>query len=120
MQYIRSTPNESGAYQGPQSSPFSGSLILTDEQAATLISYNGFVTLTEEDGAVTAVTPNTEAWEAWKASLPAPADPEPTAEEKISTLEAENKLLAAQVSALTDQNDFQESLIVELAGVVYA
>lgn len=33
---------------------------------------------------------------------------------------AENKLLSQQVSALTDQNDFQEELIVELASVVYA
>lgn len=50
---------------------------------------------------------------------PAP-DPEPTTEDRVAVLEAENKTLKAQVSALTDQNDFQEELIVELAGVVYA
>lgn len=50
---------------------------------------------------------------------PAP-DPEPTTEDRVAALEAENKTLKAQVSALTDQNDFQEELIVELAGVVYA
>ena len=50
---------------------------------------------------------------------PAP-DPEPTADERISALEAENQLLNQQVAALTDQNDFQEELIVELANIVYA
>lgn len=47
-------------------------------------------------------------------------DPAPTTEDRVAALEAENKTLKAQVSALTDQNDFQEELIVELAGVVYA
>lgn len=32
----------------------------------------------------------------------------------------ENRLLTAKVAALSEQNDFQEELIVELAGVVYA
>ena len=50
---------------------------------------------------------------------PAP-DPEPTADERISALEAENHLLNQQVASLTDQNDFQEELIVELANIVYA
>lgn len=31
--------------------------------------YNGFVTLTVEGDAVTAMEPNVEAWEAWKATL---------------------------------------------------
>ena len=44
------------------------------------------------------------------------AEPVPTNAE----LAAENKLLRQQVAALTDQNDFQEELIVELAEVVYA
>ena len=35
-------------------------------------------------------------------------------------LAAENKLLKEQVAALSDQNDFQEELIVELANIVYA
>ena len=35
-------------------------------------------------------------------------------------LAEENKLLRQQVAALSDQNDFQEELIVELAEVVYA
>ena len=47
-------------------------------------------------------------------------DPSPTTEDRVAALESENKTLKAQVTALTDQNDFQEELIVELAGVVYA
>lgn len=81
MKYIRATPNPSGAYPAPQSNPFPGSIALTDEQAATLIQYNGFVDVTKIGDTVT-VTPSTEAWEAWKASLPAAEpDPKPTAED---------------------------------------
>lgn len=47
-------------------------------------------------------------------------EPEPTTEERIAALEDENHLLSQQVTALTDQNDFQEELIVELANIVYA
>ena len=44
-----------------------------------------------------------------------------TAEQKrITALESENKILSQQVAALSDQNDFQEELIVELANIVYA
>ncbi len=91
MLYIRPTPNESGAYPAPQSTSFPGALILTGEQAARLVAYNGFVTLTVEDGDVTTVTPNTEAWEAWKSSLPAQAEPEPTAEDLTLDLLAEHE-----------------------------
>ena len=48
-------------------------------------------------------------------SGPAPVLP-PSNEE----LAAENKRLKEQVAALSDQNDFQEELIVELANIVYA
>ena len=39
---------------------------------------------------------------------------------RISVLQSENSLLRQQVAALSDQNDFQEELIVELANIVYA
>jgi hypothetical protein len=54
--------------------------------------------------------------------LPEPPQPEPTpsTDERIATLEQENKLLTQQVDALSSQNDFQEELIVELANIVYA
>ena len=42
----------------------------------------------------------------------------PTPEERIAALEEEKHLLNQQVTALTEQNDFQEELIVELANIV--
>lgn len=53
--------------------------------------------------------------EADRPAIPAPVVP-PTNEE----LAEENKVLKSQITALTDQNDFQEDLIVELANIVYA
>ena len=89
MQYIR--PNPIGAYPAPQSNPAPGLLPLTDEQAAVIIQHNGFVTITEEEdehGAVSwVVVPNTEAWEAWKSSLPPEAPFPPTQEERLAALE---------------------------------
>ena len=41
-------------------------------------------------------------------------------QERNATLEKENKLLKEQVSALTNQMDFHEDCIAEMAGVVYA
>lgn len=73
-----------------------------------------FVDLEVDGHTVTAMTAGT---------VPDPEpepEPEPTAEERIAALETENHLLNQQIAALTDQNDFQEELIVELAGVVYA
>ena len=52
-------------------------------------------------------------------TVPAP-EPVPEAPPTNEELEAENKLLREQVAALSDQNDFQEELIVELANIVYA
>ena len=45
MWYINSTPNKSGAYSPPQSTPFDGAIPLTDEQADMLVQYNGFVVI---------------------------------------------------------------------------
>ncbi|MBU5627697.1 hypothetical protein KQI82_12335 [Oscillibacter sp. MSJ-2] len=49
---------------------------------------------------------------------PTPETARKLAEEEA--LKAENHALKAQISALSDQNDFQEELIVELANIVYA
>ena len=89
MYYILSNPNQSGAYTAPQSTYAPSLLPLTDEQAQMVTEYNGFVTITETEEGVT-VEPNTEAWEAWKASLP-PEEPEPyvpTTEERLTALES--------------------------------
>lgn len=83
MKYVKSTPNPSGAYPGPQSRPFAGCLPLTASQSAVLVQYNGFVTITQEpdpeiEASSVTVTPDLEAWEAWKAEQP----PEPDALEE--------------------------------------
>lgn len=94
MKYIRTPPNPSGAYPAPQSNPFEGAIPLTDEQAETVRQYNGFVTITASEEVVVddftrtvyEVTPNTEAWEEWKESLPPEPEPEPTDTEVLNTL----------------------------------
>ena len=47
-------------------------------------------------------------------------DPTPTVSDRVAALEAENKLLTAQVAAQSDQLDFYEDCIAEMAAVVYA
>lgn len=49
-----------------------------------------------------------------------PPEPPPTVDDQIVALEAENKLLRAQMSAQSDQLDFYEDCIAEMAAVVYA
>lgn len=49
-----------------------------------------------------------------------PPPPPPTTEERVAALEAENKLLKEQVSAQSDQAEFYEDCIAEMAAVVYA
>lgn len=86
-----------------QSTPAPGLLLLTPEQEATYLQYNGFVKLTIEDVAVqdsgndytvqkriTNLEPDTEAWEAWKqaeAEKP-PVLAQPTQEERLAALES--------------------------------
>lgn len=89
MRYLQPIPNSDGSYPPPQSTPFKDAIPLTDEQAQMVVDYNGFVTITSHEETIVddfmktvyEVTPNTEAWEAWKASLPPEPEPEPTAED---------------------------------------
>ena len=69
-----------------QSTPAPGLLLLTAEQEATYLQYNGFVRITSTDPVI--IEPDTEAWEAWKASLPPETAPQPTLEERTAALEA--------------------------------
>ena len=88
MPYINPIPNPSGAYPAPQSNPAPGLIPLTDEQAATVLHYNGFVTITASEETIVddftrtvyTVEPDLEAWEAWKESLPPEPEPEPPPE----------------------------------------
>lgn len=49
-----------------------------------------------------------------------PPPPPPTIDERVTTLESENDLLEQQLKAASDQNDFLEDCIAEMAGIVYA
>lgn len=84
--YIQPTPNPSGAYPGPQSNAAPGLVYFPDSFLETFLAYNGFVTLTIVDNAVTDVSPNIEAWETWKAELPEPVEPEPTPREDTDAM----------------------------------
>ena len=91
MKYVRSTPNLSGAYPAPQNKYFPEALPLADSQADMLVEYNGFVTITQEpdpeiEASSVTVTPDLEAWEEWKASLPPEPEPEPSDTEVLNTL----------------------------------
>ena len=92
MPYIQATPNPSGSYPPAQGDWFPGGIPLTDEQGEVLVQHNGFVAITMEpdpemEGSTVTVTPNTEAWEAWKqaeADKPQPQpEPEPTETERL-------------------------------------
>ena len=85
MYYLPATPNASGAYPGPRSNPGPDAWPLTDEQAQMVVDYGGFVVLSRgDDGAVT-VTPDTDAWEAWKAEQAAKEPSTPPTESESDT-----------------------------------
>jgi hypothetical protein len=46
--------------------------------------------------------------------------PTPTMDERVTELEDENAMLKAQINAQSEQIDFYEDCIVEMAAVVYA
>lgn len=49
-----------------------------------------------------------------------PPAPPPTIDEQVTTLEADNDLLKQQLKAASDQNDFLEDCVAEMAQIVYA
>lgn len=49
-----------------------------------------------------------------------PPAPPPTIDDRVTTLESDNALLKQQLKAASDQNDFLEDCIAEMAGIVYA
>ena len=78
MNYLNRTIHADGSYPAPQSTPAPDLIPLADEQAAMVVRYSGFVVIEEEtdgSGAISCkVTPNLEAWEAWKAAQPDPLE----------------------------------------------
>ena len=117
--------SENGGYSviqtWPGDVPPEGYVIVPDTlDTSVFYDFMGFVTLEWDGNTVTAMIGNQEALDAYKASLPEPVDPPPTTEERVAALESENKTLKAQVSAQSEQMDFYEDCIAEMASVVYA
>ena len=73
-----------------------------------------FVEVTAEDGIVTELTPGT-----LPKPEPEPAQ-EPTVDERVTAMEDENAMLKAQIAAQSEQMDFYEDCIAEMASIVYA
>ncbi len=84
MNIIQKQPNTSGAYPPIQSwsgeTPPDTHYEITADIAEF---YNGFIIPTIENDVATSFVCNTEAREAWLASLPEPSEPKPTAEEQL-------------------------------------
>lgn len=87
---------------------------------STWAEYRGFVVLELDGDTVAGMRGNADALAAYLAALPEPTDEPLTDAERIAALEAENTLLKAQISAQSDQMDFYEDCIAEMATVVYA
>lgn len=104
--YVNSNKNPSGAYPPPMTKPFKGSIPITDEQLNIFLEYNGFVEIAVVDD-IAQITPNVSAFEAWKAEqeietgqdqVQEQSLAEPSAEERISALEAELASLKASLN----------------------
>ena len=75
--YLNPNKNPSGAYSAPQTTKADGLLAITEEQKQLVLQYNGFVSVAEGENGETIITPDTQAWEQWKATAPEP-EPKPT------------------------------------------
>lgn len=76
----------------------------------------GDVTVEEINGVMTVTS-----WTPGEIPEPEPEpEPEPTTDERINNLETENAMLKAQITAQSDQMDFYEDCIAEMASIVYA
>lgn len=82
MYYLNNSPNESGNYGNPMRQPFNNCIQLPEELLNTYLDSNGFVTLTIENNIITNIEQNTEAYNAWKESLPLETDPLISAKEE--------------------------------------
>lgn len=114
MYYINPTGPNHG---NPMGQPFPDCVALPDDLLSAYLDTMGFCTLTVEGNTVTAVTVDHEALDAYLKEFP---DVEPEKPVTVEDLQAENKLLKEQVSALSTQADFHEECIVEMANIVYA
>lgn len=92
MWYIQQKPDETGNYGAPQTPEYEGSIALPDALLQPYIDSMGFVNVTVENGTVTLVKRNEEAYNAYIASLPPPEPPVPTPEETRDSLLVDHEL----------------------------
>ena len=124
MNIIQINANENGGRPPMQSwhgAPPAGYALVPDTlDTSVFYDFMGFVTLELDGSTVISMTGNQEALDVYKASLPEPVEPPPTTEERVASLEAENKLLMEQVKMQSQQQTFLEDCLLEISDVVYA
>ena len=118
MRIIEITALSNGAHRN-QTGTFStipdGWAVIPDGMETTNFPF-GEVTVDE-----TKIPPVVTGWTAGTIPEPEPEpEPTPTTEERVAALENENDMLKAHVRAQSDQMDFYEDCIAEMAAVVYA
>lgn len=91
MLIIKTSANEIGSRPPMQAwngdAPPAGYAEIPDSlDTSCFYTHNGFVHLTLDGDTVTAMEPNIEAWEAWKASLQPVEPPAPTAEDDMNAM----------------------------------
>lgn len=92
MYYINQTADTSGNHGNPVSHQSEGMVALPESLLTEYISTMGFAYLTVDEGTVTAVAINQEAYDAYIADHPVtPDDPEPTAEEDLMSMTVDHE-----------------------------
>ncbi len=86
MFHIKQYPDEKGNHGNPVSSCVPGMVALPDSLIPDYVATKGFAYLTIEGEAVTSVTINQEAYDAYEESLPDPTPPEPTEEDDVNAM----------------------------------
>lgn len=82
MYYINPTPSESGNYGNPHYPAHEGDIELPDSLLMAYLDTKGFAVLTVDTGAITAITLNAEAYNAYEAEHP-PVPPVPSQLDRI-------------------------------------
>ena len=115
MRIIQIEPLSNGAHRNQTTSakaPPDGWAVIPPE--LTIPSTFPFVDIGVENGVVVSMT-------AGVVPEPEPEpDPEPTVDERVTALEAENKLLKEQVKMQSQQQTFLEDCLLEIGDVLYA
>lgn len=114
--YLQENANASGAYAAPQDRPGPGTIPISEEQRDMVVQYNGFVTVkkkTDKAGAVSYdITPNTEAWEEWKATI------QPDQEKSNYIPTAEQSAVVMMRAAFAQQvKDMENDMVLQCSGL---